>query len=60
MSNTENITKTGNNRKKFGRPVEKICEQCGNESWIPRFKNKWICRYCNWVNGLECNAKANR
>lgn len=43
----------GNNRKKFGKPVEKICEQCGNESFIPKLKNQWHCRYCNWINGIH-------
>ena len=52
MSDT-GVKKTGNNRKKFGRPVEKICEQCGNESYIPKFRHQWHCRYCNWLNWVD-------
>ena len=52
MSDT-GVKKTGNNRKKFGRPVEKICEQCGNESYVPKFIHQWRCRYCHWINGVD-------
>lgn len=45
--------KSGNKRRNLGRPVEKLCEQCGNESFIPKYKKSWHCNYCGWINGIN-------
>lgn len=31
---------------------ERVCERCGEENFVP-YKKIWVCRFCNYRNGVE-------